>query len=76
MAKLQPMPMAGRLDFWLRHQSKCRLFMLLVLPMVVLLAKSHQAQEKGHLVLYTLRICGIHQEIRFAHCIGLLNQSN
>jgi len=50
--------------------------MLLVLPMVELIAKSHQAQEKDHLVLYTLRIYGIHPEIRFAHCIALLNQSN
>ena len=50
--------------------------MLLVLPMAVLPAKSHQAQEKGHLVLYTLRICGIHPEIRFARFIVLLNQSD
>ena len=76
MVKLLPMPMVERLDFLPRHQSRCRLFILLVLSMVELPAKSHQAQEKDHLVLYTLRICGIHPEIRFAHCIDLLNQSN
>ena len=76
MDKLQPMPMAGQLDFWLRHQSRCRLFMPLVLPMVELPAKRRPAQEKGHLALYTLRISGTHLEIRFVRCIDLLNQSD
>ena len=76
MAKLQPTLMAGQLDFWLRHQSRCRLFMPLVLPTVELHAKSYQALEKGHLVLCTLRICGIRPEIRFVRCIDLLNLSD
>ena len=51
MGSLLLMPMVERLDFLLRHQSRCMLFMLQALPMAEPHAKSRQDQEKDHLVL-------------------------
>jgi len=51
MGKLQHQPMVERLDSWQRPWSRFMRFMLRVLPMVAHHAKTHQAQEKGPLVL-------------------------
>jgi hypothetical protein len=76
MGKLQTLLMVGRLDFLLKHRSRCKPFMPLVLPMVGLLAKIYPAPDKGHSALSILLIFAIHLEIKFALCIVLLSWPN